>query len=121
LTDSQVGGLLTRASAGVLVSTVRYIAGGGGGGSFAAGYANGGNGGGGRGGSNAAGPIAGTAYSGGGGGGGNGTGAAGGSGTIIISYADSIPAATVTGAETPIVSGGYRTYTWNSSGSIKFN
>jgi hypothetical protein len=123
LSDAQVGGLLTRATAGAVVSTTRYIAGGGGGGAYNAGGAGlGGSGGGGTG-SQGGVPTAGTAYTGGGGGGSNRAagGLNGGSGVVIISYSDTLPAATATGAETPIVSGGFRTYKWNSSGSIRFN
>jgi hypothetical protein len=52
-----------------------------------------------------------------------GTGGAGGDGVVIIRYADTYPAATSTigvAAGFPVVSGGYRTYKWNSSGSITF-
>jgi Concanavalin A-like lectin/glucanases superfamily len=50
-----------------------------------------------------------------------GTGArAGGSGIVVIRYADSYAAAVTTGSPTVVVSGGYRTYTWTTSGSIAF-
>ena len=46
---------------------------------------------------------------------------AGGSGIVIIRYADSNPAASATtGSPTVTVSGGFRVYTWTSSGSITF-
>lgn len=44
---------------------------------------------------------------------------AGGSGIVSIRYLDSfLPAASTTGSPTITVSGGYRIYTWNGSGSI---
>jgi hypothetical protein len=68
--------------------------------------------------------VAGTINTGGGGGGGQRSGnqgAAGGSGVVIIRYADSTPAATsTTGSPNVQVSGGYRIYTFTSSGSITF-
>ena len=92
-----------------------YYAGGGG-----TNYSAGGAGGGGSGGYY--GPsINGTANTGGGGAGGmySNTGGAGGSGIVIIRYPDSYPAATATtGSPTITVAGGYRIYTWTSSGSI---
>jgi hypothetical protein len=66
---------------------------------------------------------AGTVNTGGGGGagrysftgnGGNG----GGSGVVIVRYADSFPAATTTGSPTVTVTGGYRIYVFNASGTI---
>jgi hypothetical protein len=49
------------------------------------------------------------------------TGGTGGSGVVIITYpATYLPATATTGSPNVIVSGGYRTYTWNSSGSIIF-
>jgi hypothetical protein len=72
-------------------------------------------------------PTAGTNGLGGGGGGSsNGGGAgstprAGGSGIVIIRYSDSYTAASATtGSPTITVTGGYRIYTWTSSGSITF-
>jgi hypothetical protein len=61
----------------------------------------------------------------GGGGGGNGgfsyNGGTGGSGIVVIRYADTFAAATnTTGSPTVTVTGGYRIYTWTSSGSITF-
>ena len=65
--------------------------------------------------------VAGTANTGGGGGGSYGGGAAGGSGVVIIRYPStySLPL-TTTGYPTVAVGGGYRTYTFTSSGSITF-
>jgi hypothetical protein len=59
----------------------------------------------------------------GGGGAGNNSGAGmnGGSGVAIIRYADTYGAASATtGSPTINVTGGYRIYTWTSSGSITF-
>lgn len=55
----------------------------------------------------------------GGGGGRNTASVNGGSGIVIIRYADTYPAASTTGA-TITVAGGYRVYTWTSSGTITF-
>jgi len=77
----------------------------------------GGVGGGGTGGGNTNG-VAGGVNLGGGGGGGKETSGAGGSGVVIISYADTSPAATVTGNPTVTVVGGNRIYKFTSSGSI---
>jgi hypothetical protein len=45
----------------------------------------------------------------------------GGSGIVIIRYPDIYAAATsTTGSPTITVAGGYRVYTWTSSGSITF-
>lgn len=45
----------------------------------------------------------------------------GGSGIVVIRYPDSYPAATATtGSPSISVAGGYRTYTWTSSGSVTF-
>jgi hypothetical protein len=60
---------------------------------------------------------------GGGGGASNADNRVGGSGIVIIRYPDTYPAASSTvglAAGYPTVSGGYRTYLWNSSGSITF-
>jgi hypothetical protein len=61
---------------------------------------------------------------GGGGGGGSSagnTGGAGGSGVVVIRYSDAFNAATsTTGSPTITLSGGYRYYQFNSSGSITF-
>ena len=65
-------------------------------------------------------------YDGAGGGGGGGCynnafAGSGGSGIVIIRYADSYIAATsTTGSPTITTAGGYRVYTWTSSGSITF-
>jgi hypothetical protein len=46
---------------------------------------------------------------------------AGGSGIVIIRYGDTYAAATsTTGSPTITVAGGYRVYTWTTSGSITF-
>jgi hypothetical protein len=46
---------------------------------------------------------------------------AGGSGVVIISYPDSfVPASATTGSPTITITGGYRIYTFNASGSITF-
>jgi hypothetical protein len=48
-------------------------------------------------------------------------GGSGGSGIVIIRYADSFPAASsTTGSPTVTVAGGFRVYTFTSSGSITF-
>lgn len=83
-------------------------------------YASGGNG--------SAGGVSSGVYSstpGAGGGGATATGSGysqgGGNGIVIIRYADTFPAAaSTTGSPTVTVSGGYRIYTWTSSGSITF-
>jgi hypothetical protein len=64
----------------------------------------------------------GTANLGGGGGGsGNGTGGSGGSGVVVIKYTDTYPAASATtGSPTITVSGGFRVYKFNGTGSITF-
>ena len=111
--------------------TATYYAGGGGGGAGAAGaYANpgaGGLGGGGAGGYGSGGAstsgVAGSPNTGGGAGGRNHTGQAenGGSGIVIIRYADIYaPAPATTGSPVITVAGGYRVYTWTSSGSVTF-
>ena len=96
-----------------------YFGGGGGGGGDSGGGA-GGLGGGGAGTS-----VPGTANTGGAGGGQRNdnsvTGKAGGSGAVIMRYSDTFPAAiSTTGSPTITVAGGYRIYTWTSSGSITF-
>jgi hypothetical protein len=49
------------------------------------------------------------------------TGGIGGSGVVIITYpATYLPATATTGSPNVIVSGGYRTYKWITSGSIIF-
>jgi hypothetical protein len=49
------------------------------------------------------------------------TGGNGGSGVVIIRYSDIYPAAaSTTGSPTVTVTGGYRIYVFNSSGSITF-
>jgi hypothetical protein len=70
---------------------------------------------------------AGTANSGDGGGAGDGSGTipnaygkAGGSGIVVIKYSDTLPAAVTTGSPTVSVSGGFRVYIFNSSGTITF-
>ena len=63
---------------------------------------------------------------GGGGGGANGNaGANGGSGVVIVRYSDANPALTggsgLTGFSTPVVAGGFRTYTFTAgTGSVTF-
>ena len=123
------------ASSSISGSSVTYAGGGGGGArdSGAAGLGGGGSnaGGGGDGGNGPTNNVngsgkAGTANSGGGGGGGggqassyNGEGAAGGSGVVIVRYANTYSAATsTTGSPTIADTGGYRIYTWTSSGTI---
>lgn len=115
-------------------SSVYYAGGGGGGRHMAAGSpSSGGNGGGGAGGQySTSAPdkngVAGTANTGGGGGGAGGVtsaagadSGAGGSGIVVIRYSDAYTAAaSTTGSPTYTVSGGYRIYTWTSSGSITF-
>jgi len=101
-----------------------YFGGGGGGGAwYIRGNSNGGRGGGGNSLNSAGISTAGLANTGGGGGGGGSgvDGAAGGSGIVIIRYPDSYAAASATtGSPTITVTGGYRIYTFTSSGSITF-
>jgi hypothetical protein len=121
LSDDQVGGLLSAASAGEVVSNVRYIGGGGGGGSWNAGGAAGGAGGGGTGTSNGGTPTAGKPNTGGGGGGraSGAGGESGGSGIVIIRCLDSAASA-VTGDPQVINGEGYKVYVWKNSGSFTF-
>ena len=112
----------------VLVSslTTNYYAGGGGGGVRTGGSGGGGGAGGGGNGallSNTNGGNA-TANTGGGGGGSSQYtsllyGGNGGSGIAIVRYSDVYPESAATGA-TYVLADGYRTYTWATSGSIKF-
>jgi hypothetical protein len=97
-------------------TSVMYAGGGGGSGNNSTG-GNAGAGGGGRGGDGGGGSVAGTANTGGGGGAAP-RGSSGGSGIVIIRYADTLPAATVTGSPTITTSGGYRIYQFTGSGSI---
>jgi len=108
------------------VNSLFYAGGGGGGGYESAGGA-GGNGGGGAGGQYPANGTNGSSNTGGGGGGVfNGpTAGLGGSGIVILRYADSFAALTggsgLTGFSTPVVSGGFRTYTFTAgTGTVTF-
>ena len=105
-----------------ITGTSTYYGGGGGGGAVTGYGGNGGQGGGGRGGdANSVNGYAGTTNTGGGGGGSlsNGLGGAGGSGIVVIRYPDTSAAATsTTGSPTYTVAGGYRVYTFTSSGTI---
>lgn len=96
---------------------------GGGGGGATDNGSGGGAGGGGNGGAAYQGGGSGAANTGGGGGGGGfvfgSGGGAGASGQVVIKYADSYAAANATtGSPSVTVSGGFRTYTFNGSGSI---
>ena len=107
-----------------ITGTPTYRAGGGGGSVQPGSGGAGGLGGGGQGGNTSPSQAgaSGTANTGGGGGGGYGaTGGNGGAGVVIIRYSDANPAAaSTTGSPTVTVAGGYRIYTWTSSGSITF-
>jgi hypothetical protein len=101
-------------------TSVTY-AGGGGGAVYGGGTAGTGGAGGGGAGNGSGNGTAGTANTGGGGGGGSvgAVGGNGGSGIVIVRYADTFAAATsTTGGPTINVAGGYRVYTWTSSGTI---
>ena len=104
-----------------ITGTATYYAGGGGGGTYIGAGGAGGAGGGGAGNNNSTGGgTSGTTNTGGGGGAGV-TGAQGGSGIVIIRYENTYSAASATtGSPTITVTGGYRIYTWTSSGSITF-
>jgi len=107
-----------------------YAGGGGGAGGTAGGAGGSGGGGNGTGGNNSSKAIAGagTTNTGGGGGGYRGdfnddtrSGGSGGSGVVIFRYPNNLAnAASTTGSPTLTVSGGYKTYTFTSSGSITF-
>lgn len=62
---------------------------------------------------------AGTINTGSGGGGGATLGGAGGKGVVIVKYPDTFPAAITTGSPTVDVSGGFRRYTFNDSGTFQ--
>lgn len=107
----------------VATQTSNYYAGGGGGGER---YASGGGGAGGLGGGGAGGDVNGTSGASntgsGGGGAGDGPtyhGGSGGSGLAAVRYSDAYPESAATGA-TYSLADGYRTYTWASSGTIRF-
>jgi hypothetical protein len=113
-----------------ITGTATYYAGGGGGGAYENRGTNSGIGG--LGGGGAAGRTAnsstgqpGTANTGGGGGGhggfnGVGTAGSGGSGVVILRHVDTLPSATTTGSPTITVTGGFRIYSFTTSGSITF-
>jgi hypothetical protein len=120
---SGTGGIGLQSS---ISGTALFYGGGGGGSGWNTPAGSGGAGGGGAGVSSPSGSAgtSGTINTGGGGGGGgysgDGTmGGAGGSGIVILRYAATYPAATATtGSPTITVAGGYRVYTYTSSGSI---
>ena len=124
--QSGAGGVGLQSS---ISGTATYYAGGGGGAAGSSG-AQAGNGAGGLGGGGAGGNgantagVAGSPNTGGGAGGRsqpNGPGENGGSGIVIIRYADIYaPAPATTGSPVITVAGGYRVYTWTSSGSVTF-
>ena len=111
-------------SSSITGTPIYYGGGGSGGGAYSvtSTVTPGGSGGGGSGGNTSTNATSGTVNTGGGGGSAPNTlvGGAGGSGVVIIRYADTYPSATVTGSPALVVSGGYRTYTFTGSGSIKF-
>lgn len=103
----------------IISGTAAFYAGGGGGGGRSD-QGAGGNGGGGNGGGTT---TAGTTNTGGGGGGAaeGATSRAGGSGIVILRYPDTFSApASTTGSPTVTVTGGFRIYRFNGSGSITF-
>ena len=108
--------------------TLTYYAGGGGAGQYnnQHGAGTGGTGGGGNGDNTNTGGSPGTANTGGGGGGGSYSGsgflpgAAGGSGIVIVRHADTYPTATTTGTVIVTTSGGYKSYSFTTSGTITF-
>jgi hypothetical protein len=105
--------------------TATYYGGGGGAGNWGGTAGTGGTGGGGTGSTSANGSN-GTANTGGGGGGSTaniarGTGGAGGSGVVIIRHADTYATATTTGTVSVTTSGGYKMYSFTTSGSITFS
>jgi hypothetical protein len=108
-----------------ITGTNTYYAGGGGGGNSGNASAAGGLGGGGagarsslNGGVGTAGTINTGGGGGGGGGGSSGGTSAGGSGIVIVRFLDTFPNANVTGSPTSTIFGGYKIYTFTSSGSI---
>jgi len=126
-----------------ILGTSYYFGGGGGGGAHTSGTGGwgglGGGGGGGGEGSPANGTGGGSAlnsggnggnpggtggqYTGGGGGSSfwqNTSGGSGGSGIVVVRYPSNFPAATITGGGAETVANGYRTYRFNSAGTIKF-
>ena len=132
-----VGGNTVNAQAGnggigksnSITGTATYYAGGGGGATNSNNQINQGSGGlGGGGAGGYSGGTDGTVNTGGGGGGTapagiNGAGiygGAGGSGIVIVRYSSAFEAASTTGSPTVVVSGGYRVYTWTTSGTITF-
>lgn len=100
----------------------QYAGGGGGGGNYAgSGYGRGGSGGGGNGSRSSSNAVNGSTNTGSGGGGGSPirtSGGNGASGRCSIRVPDTVYAVATTGNPSVYASGGYRTYTWTSSGSI---
>jgi hypothetical protein len=111
-------------TAGELVVSTYYLAGGGGGsteGTQTAGYGIGGWGGGGQGGGSNISKTNGLVNTGGGGGGGySSQGTIGGSGVVVLQVPISVTAASTSGLPTVTTSGSYRYYTFTASGSITF-